>query len=888
MRSANEIRQQFLDFFIQKHGHTWVPSSSVVPLDDPTLMLTNAGMNQFKDVFLGTGTRPYRRAVDSQKCIRVSGKHNDLEEVGRDTYHHTFFEMLGNWSFGDYYKAEAIRWAWDLLTQQWGIDKSRLHATVFGGDQAYGLEADDEAFRLWTQVTDIEPAHVHRFGKKDNFWMMGETGPCGPCSEIHIDRTPDRSGGQLVNAGGARVMEIWNLVFIQYNRDEAGQLTPLPAKHVDTGMGFERLVAVLQGKSSNYDTDVFSPIMEAISGLTGKKYGGRLEDLTDIAFRVMADHLRMLTFAITDGALPSNKGRGSVMRSVLRRAVRFGWQCFEQREPFLFKLVPVLVEHMGGAYPELKKNPQRVQEVIKGEEADFLRTIDRGLALFEEAARRAQKAGGILSGEDTFVLHTTYGFPADLTCQMAQERTLRVDLDDYQRRMEAHEKISRGQATVQQVALNVSGGVPETDDRLKWSGPQADGRIVGWIADNQLRASGTVPQDKEVGLLLDRTCFYAEAGGQIGDQGLIRTPTGVFAVAQTVKVGNAIAHVGRVTEGRIEVGQTARLEVDPQREFTRKNHTATHLLHWALQQVLGEHVEQRGSKVKPDEFTFDFAHTGPLTLTEKAEVERLVNEKIYQDLPVRWRELPIQEAKRLPGVRAFFGDKYGDVVRVVEIGEGFSREFCGGTHLDHTGQAGFFKIVGEEAVGKGVRRLICVTAREAVTTVQKQDAILADLTGRFRCKPEELASRVEALQEEIRKLQQQLKKGAATDLQGVADKLLAGAVEVSGAKIIVGELPAGPEEQIRQQVDRLRQKAGSAVVVLGWAEDSKVQLIAAVTEDLVKKGLHAGKLVGQVAKVVGGGGGGKPTLAQAGGKEPAKLAEALQLARSLAGEQLSR
>src|SRR5262245_7950422 len=424
--TANEIRRQFIDFFVAKHGHTFVPSSSVVPLDDPTLMFANAGMNQFKDLFLGTESRPYKRAVNSQKCIRVSGKHNDLEEVGRDTYHHTFFEMLGNWSFGDYYKAEAIRWAWELLTKEWSIDKSRLHATVFGGDTESNIEPDDEAFQLWTQVTDIEPSHVHRFGKKDNFWMMGDVGPCGPCSEIHIDRTPDKSGGPLVNAGDPRVMEIWNLVFIQYNRDEAGKLTPLPARHVDTGMGFERVTAVLQGKESNYDTDVFSPIMDAIGRLTGKKYGGKLEDLTDVAFRVIADHLRMLTFAITDGALPSNKGRGSVMRSVLRRAVRFGWQVFGQREPFIYKLVPALVEHMGGAYPELKKNPGRTADVIKGEETDFLRTIERGLTLFEDAAKRAQGNKGVIGGKDIFELYTTYGFPPDLTRQMAQERKLRL------------------------------------------------------------------------------------------------------------------------------------------------------------------------------------------------------------------------------------------------------------------------------------------------------------------------------------------------------------------------------------------------------------------------------------------------------------------------------
>jgi alanyl-tRNA synthetase len=886
MPTANEFRQQFLDFFVKKHGHTAVPSSSVVPPDDPTLLFTNAGMNQFKDVFLGTGTRPYKRAVDSQKCIRAGGKHNDLEDVGRDTYHHTFFEMLGNWSFGDYYKAEAIRWAWELLTKDWGLDKKRLHATVFGGDEQYRLESDEEAAGLWTKETDIDPSHVHRFGRKDNFWMMGETGPCGPCSEIHYDRTPDRSGGQLVNKGDARVIEIWNLVFIQYNRDDKGELHVLPAKHVDTGMGFERITAVLQKKESNYDTDVFTPLMDAIGGLVGKRYGGKLDDLDDVAFRVIADHLRMLTFAITDGALPGNKGRGAVLRSVLRRAFRFGYQCFGQREPFVYKLVPALVNHMGGAYPELKSNPGRVQDVIEGEEADFLRTIERGLALFDSAATQAEKQGGMIGGKAMFDLHTTYGFPPDLTRQMAQERSLAVDEDDYQKRLKKHEEDSRGKAATAQVALNVSGGLPETDDRPKWAGASGEGTVLGWIADNAYHTKGRVPED-QVGLILDRTCFYAEQGGQVGDQGTVRTPTGLFEVAQTVKVGNAVVHLGSVTEGRVEAGQKAQLSVSPEREFTRKNHTATHLLHWALHRVLGEHVEQRGSRVKPDEFTFDFSHTGPMTDTEKAEVERLVNEKVYADLPVKWREVPIVEAKKLPGVRAFFGDKYGDVVRVVEVGDGFSREFCGGTHLDHTGQAGYFKVVAEEAVGKGVRRLTCVTAREAVRAVQREDAILAELTGRFRCKPEELPARIDGLQEEIKKLQQQLKKGAATDLAGIGDRLLAAATEIKGAKVVVGEVPAAPDEQLRAQLDRLRQKAGSSVVVLGWADDGKVGLMAAVTDDLVERGAHAGKLVGEAAKVVGGKGGGRPNMAQAGGKDPAKLAEALETARKLAGEQLA-
>jgi alanyl-tRNA synthetase len=884
MPSANDIRSQFLDFFVNRHGHTAVPSSSVVPLDDPTLLFTNAGMNQFKDVFLGTGTRPYRRAVDSQKCIRAGGKHNDLEDVGRDTYHHTFFEMLGNWSFGDYFKKEAIGWAWELLTKVWGLDKSRLHATVFEGDEAQGLARDDEAAQFWRSETDIDPSHIHLGNKKDNFWMMGDTGPCGPCTEVHYDRTPDKSGGKLVNKGDARVIEIWNLVFIQFNRDDKGVLHPLPAKHVDTGMGFERVTAVLQGKDSNYDTDVFTPIMDAIGGVVGKKYGAKLEDINDVAFRVIADHLRMLTFSITDGALPGNKGRGAVLRSVLRRAFRFGYQQFGQRDPFIYKLVPALVEHMGGAYPELKSNPGRVQDIIKGEEVDFLKTIGRGLALYQKAAEDAKRSGNVIGGKAVFDLYTTHGFPPDLTRQMGQEEGLTTDEEEYRRLWEEFTTQGGGKAAAQ-VALNVSGGLPTTDDRPKWFGPATEGTILGWIADNSVHKSGRLPET-EVGLILDRTSFYAEQGGQVGDQGTIRTPTGLFEVTQTVKVGSATVHVGSVTEGRVEVGQKAQMTVSSEREFTRKNHTATHLLHWALHRVLGEHVEQRGSKVKPDEFTFDFSHSGPMTDAEKAEVERLVNEKVYADLPVAWRELSQAEAKALPGVKAFFGDKYGDVVRVVEVGDGFSREFCGGTHLDHTGQIGYFKIVGEEAVGKGVRRLTCVTARKAVEVVQQEDAILAELSGSFRCKADELPSRIAGLQEEVKKLQAQLKKGAATDLTAVGDKLLAAALDVNGAKVVVGEMPAAPEEALRTQVDRIRQKAGSAVVVIGWADDGKVGLMAAATDDLVKKGAHAGKLVQEAAKAVGGKGGGRPNLAQAGGKEPAKLGEALETARKLAGQQL--
>ncbi len=902
MPSAKEIRQQFIDYFVREHGHTFVPSSSVVPVDDPTLLFTNAGMNQFKDVFLGTGTRPYRRAVNSQKCIRVSGKHNDLEEVGRDTYHHTFFEMLGNWSFGDYYKAEAIAWAWDLLTRVWGIEKERLHATVFAGDEREGLEADEEAYRCWLEFTDIDPTHVHRFGKKDNFWMMGETGPCGPCTEIHIDRTTDKSGGTLINRGDPRVIEIWNLVFIQYNRDETGKLHLLPAKHVDTGMGLERITAVLQDKQSNYDTDLFTPLLDALAELTGKRYRGRLDDVVDIGFRVIVDHIRMLTFAITDGALPGNKGRGSVVRSILRRAMRFGWEAFELREPFLYRLVPVVVEQMGEAFPELRRQPARVADIVRREEQDFLRTIERGLRYFAQAAARAQPVSqlaaevppesvrGVISGRDVFELHTTYGFPPDMTRQMARERGLLVDEAEYARLLAEHEAKSRAQTPATVVALQVEGTLPPTDDRTKWFGLTGQGTILGWIEGNRFVSTGRLEMMAEeappVGLILDRTCFYAESGGQIGDRGYITTSTGTFEVTDTQQLGQTVIHLGTVTAGYLAPGQLARLQVDSVREFTRKNHTATHLLHWALRQVLGEHVEQRGSKVKPDEFTFDFSHTGPLRPEERDRVVELVNEKIYLDLPVTWRELPIDEARKLPGVRAFFGEKYGEVVRVVEIGDGFSREFCGGTHVDHTGQIGPFVILSEEGLGKGIRRVTCTTARQAVRIMQERDHLLQQLANRLRCSPAELPQRLTALQEEIRQLQQQLRRAAATDLQAAADRLLAQATVCDGVRIIVGEMPAAPEEQIRQQADRLRQKAGSAVVVLGWSDNGRVQLLAALTEDVVQRGLHAGNLLRQVAPLVGGGGGGKANFAVAGGKEPGKLTEALDRARQLAQQQL--
>jgi alanyl-tRNA synthetase len=892
MPSANEIRKQFIDFFVEKHGHTFVPSSSVVPLDDPTLLFTNAGMNQFKDVFLGTGSRPYKRAVDTQKCIRAGGKHNDLDDVGKDTYHHTFFEMLGNWSFGDYFKKEAIAWAWELLTRVWGLDKGRLHATVFEGGE--GVPRDDEAFEFWKTQTDIDHSHIHWGSKKDNFWEMGETGPCGPCTEVHYDRTPDKTGSVLVNAGKPEVIEIWNLVFIQFNRGPDKTLTPLPAKHVDTGMGFERITAVLQGKTSNYDTDVFSPIMDGLGQLTGKKYGGSLDDPVDIGFRVIADHLRMATFAITDGARPGNKKRDAVLRSVIRRAVRFGYQYFTRTKPFMYKLVPVVVEHMAGAFPELKTKPEQVADILRAEESEFYQTIQRGMKHFQAAAKAAGKKGGVIEGDAAADLQTTYGFPIDLTEQMAAELKLGVDRAGYEAAMERHRIVS-GRGREKFAVTAVQGDLPKTDDSLKYKKFTAKARVTGWVKDNLVGDTGQFNAGDEVALFLDKTNFYAEQGGQVGDKGTITGKAGAFEVLDTQKLGDGILHIGKVVEGSIKVGQAVTLQVSAERAHTMRNHTATHLLNWALRKVLGEHIEQKGSLVDAQKTRFDFAHDEPLTREQVAEVERLVNEKIYADLSVTAVLKPLAEAKQIPGVRAVFGEKYPDPVRVLLIGvkkperasEENSVEFCGGTHLTHTGEAGFFKIVSQELVAKGVRRVTAVTGKEAVAAVQHLSSVVADLTGKFNCKPEDVANRIEAMQDEIKKLQQQLKKGAAGDLLSAADKLLSQAATVNGATVIVGEMPAGPDEQMRNQIDRLKQKAGSAVVVFGWRDDGKVGLLAAVTDDLVQKGLHAGKLVGQVAKVVGGGGGGKPTLAQAGGKEPGKLTDALDLARQLAQQQLT-
>ena len=898
-KTCKQIRSEFIAFFEQR-GHAMVPSSSLLLRNDPTLLFANAGMNQFKSIFLGTETPDCPRAANTQKCIRAGGKHNDLEDVGHDCYHHTFFEMLGNWSFGDYFKAEAIRWAWELLTDVWALPKDRLHATVFEGDPAERLERDEESVQLWRTLTDIDPAHVHNGGRKDNFWEMGETGPCGPCSEIHIDLTPDKSGAALVNAGDPRVIEIWNLVFIQFNRDADGRLTPLPARHVDTGMGLERVGIAIQGKNSNYATDLFVPILERIETLTDHRYGASSgledrfdvaseKDLGDVAFRVIADHARTLTFAIADGILPSNEGRGYVLRRILRRAVRYGRQQLGIEGEFLFGLVPTVVELMGEAFPELPGRREAVIETIRGEEESFGKTLDRGIELFQRQAERIRGAGRKeLGGDVAFDLQATYGFPIDLTQVMAGECGLSVDMAGYQQAMEAHRATSSaGGGAFKVEALT---GLPATDDSAKYGADPLPAGVLGWVVEGKYVADGRLAEGAEGAVVLDRTNFYGESGGQVGDAGELSWPEGRFAVRDTVFAGQCVLHVGVLERGRLECGQAVTAKVGPSRRDTMRNHTGTHVLNWALRQVLGDGVHQAGSMVDPDRLRFDFAHNQALSPEQLAEVERLANGLILADEPVAAGHLPLADARKIPGVQALFGEKYPDPVRVVSIGAARTPggieasttvEFCGGTHLERTGQTGLLKVLAEESVAKGVRRITALTGRAAVEHVQRTDAVVRAAATALKVAPEEVPERIAAMQKEIKKL----RKGGPVGGGGAFAP--AAALDSPEGKVLIGQTEAADPGAMRTLCDVERQKGAAAVFVAGAAE-GKAILIAMVSKELVSSsGLNAGDWVKAVAPVVGGGGGGKPTLAQAGGKDPQKLPDAIRAATEWAREKLS-
>ena len=867
--TSKEIRQKYLDFFASK-GHTVVPSAPMVIKNDPTLMFTNAGMNQFKDIFLGNSAPKFPRATDAQKCLRVSGKHNDLEAVGHDGRHHTMFEMLGNWSFGDYFKDEAIDWAWELLTEVYKIDASILYATVFQGDEADGTTLDQDARRAW--LRHLPEDHILLGNKHDNFWEMGDTGPCGPCSEIHIDlRSKEERakvpGASLVNADNDEVIEIWNLVFMQYNRMADGHLRPLPAKSIDTGMGFERLCMIMQGKKSNYETDVFSGLIGKVEEFSGHKYaeGGNVE----VAMRVIADHVRAIAFSIADGQLPSNVKAGYVIRRILRRAVRYGYTFLGFSEPFLCRLIPQLVADMGEAYPELKAQQKLVSSVIKEEENAFLRTLDRGIRMLEDNMAK-NTATKMVAGTDAFVLYDTYGFPIDLTQLIAAEKGYKVDLDGFNVELQKQKERARN-ATANEfgdwMVFKEADVVFEGYDTLRVNGAH-------------LLKQRTVKQkNKEYfQLVFDRTPFYAEMGGQVGDTGFIEGENGErIQILNTVKENNLTIHLAERLPSRST--QAFTLVVDnSRRRHIQNNHTCTHLLHQALRVVLGTHVEQKGSFVGPDYFRFDFSHFQKMTDQELENVETRVNQLIRSDFPlIEKRDATMEEARKM-GAMALFGEKYGDVVRVVRFGD--SVELCGGTHTSSTGTIGLFKIVSESAVAAGVRRIEAITGGVAVESIHQMEGLLKNLKGLMNNAPD-LQGAIEKLVQENADARKQLEAVAAEKAAALADRLLAEAEDLNGIRVARFESSLDPQ-QVRNVALLLQKKAQNLVLAGAYAFDGKPNLVLMYSNDLVAKGKNAGKDIREAAKFIQDGGGGQPGLATAGGKNPDGLKQALDTLVSIA------
>ena len=853
---ASEIRNQFFDFFKEK-GHAYVRSAPLVSKDDPTLLFINAGMNQFKNIFLGKEKPKHLRVVNSQKCIRVSGKHNDLDEVGYDTFHHTFFEMLGNWSFGDYYKAEAIQWAWELLTDVWGLEKDRLWATVY--------DDDDEADKLWKKVTDIAPDRVLRFGKKDNFWEMGDSGPCGPCSEIHyyVGKDPSKQSEKGINVSD-QYWELWNLVFIQNNRLSDGTLNELPKKHVDTGAGLERIAAVLQGKTSNYDTDLF----QSIIGVQEKNLGVKYEDDL-VGHRAIADHIRMLSFSIADGVLPSNEGRGYVARRILRRAARFG-HSMGKEDPFLSDLVETVVELMGDVYPELVEKQSHVEKVIKAEEIGFNETLDRGLEQFDKIV--TDLSGKTISGEAVFKLYDTFGFPVDLTEQMAREKRLSVDIKGFDKAMEEQRKKSR---SVGKFKLDVSDKdwttVTEGDDSefLGYSGLSSESTIRKYHC-----SKGTVL------IVLDKTPFYSEQGGQVGDTGNLSGNGFTIRVTDTVKEGASHIHVGEFEKGDSINGETVTAQVDDERrEKIKKNHTATHLLHKALKNVLGDHVQQAGSFVHSDYLRFDLTHYQKITFEGLRQIEEMVNDEIQKNTPLDITVKDYNKAKD-EGAEAIFEEKYADKVRVITIGE-FSKELCGGTHVGRTGDIGLFKITEESSLSSGVRRIMAVTGPGAINCVLNGFESLETIKALLNCSIEEVEQKVETLMVQRKKLEKELKKQRSSTGEDDLTAVVESARSVGEKKVVVSRVEAEDMDHLKSLGDQLRILLKSGVGVLGTVFDDKPCIACVVTDDLVKLGVKATDFVKQVGKELGGGGGGKPHFATAGGKDPAKLDGALKAAEKM-------
>jgi len=856
MTSSAELRTAFLEFF-KAREHEIVPSSSLVPVNDPTLLFVNAGMVQFKDLFLGKEKRSYVRATSSQRCVRAGGKHNDLENVGYTARHHTFFEMLGNFSFGDYFKRDAIAYAWEFLTGVLHIPAERLWVTVF--------EEDDEAADIWLKEIKVDPARFRRIGATDNFWSMGDTGPCGPCSEIFYDHGPSVPGGPpgSPDADGDRYVEIWNLVFMQYDRDAGGALTPLPRPSVDTGMGLERLAAVMQGVHNNYDIDLFRNLVGHAAAVTSTG------DLNNNSLRVIADHIRSCAFLVVDGVLPSNEGRGYVLRRIIRRAIRHGYR-LGASQPFFFKLVAPLVEEMGEAYPELKAGQAHVERILRLEEERFAETLEQGMRILEEGLASMQ--GSVIPGETVFRLYDTYGFPVDLTADIARERGLALDVEGFEQAMEAQR--SRARAASQFAAdysanLDVEGsseftGYDRLDDATRITGLFRDGNAVEALEAGE---SGIV--------VLERTPFYAESGGQVGDRGVLESDSARFVVTDTQKQGGGvIVHVGRLERGALHGGEHVQAHVDPERRrATVLNHSGTHLLHAALRRVLGEHVQQKGSLVEPDRLRFDFTHYEPVTPEQIETIENLVNEQIRRNAVAETRLMSIDEALA-SGAMALFGEKYGNEVRVLSLGD-FSVELCGGTHVRHAGDIGLLKIVSESGIAAGVRRIEAVTGAGAVRWVADNQRRLQRIAELLKSGRDDADEKVAQLLEKTRRLEKELQqlKGKLASSQG--SDLAAQAVEIDGIKVLAARLDGADAQTLRDTLDQLKNKLGSAAVVLGAVSGDKVSIVAGVTRDQTDR-LKAGELVNAVASQVGGKGGGRPDMAQAGGNQPENLDAALK------------
>jgi len=852
------LRDRFLQFF-KGHGHAVIASSSLVPGNDPTLLFTNAGMVQFKDVFLGKDQRSYTRAVTSQRCVRAGGKHNDLENVGYTARHHTFFEMLGNFSFGDYFKRDAIRYAWEFVTGELGIAKDRLWVTVY--------ETDDEAFDLWVREAGVSPERITRMGAKSNFWAMGDTGPCGPCSEIFYDHGPEVAGGPpgSPDEDGDRFVEIWNLVFMQYDRSADGTLTPLPKPSVDTGMGLERVSAVMQGVHSNYDIDLFQALIARAAALTGA------QDLSSPSLRVIADHIRACSFLIVDGVLPSNEGRGYVLRRIIRRAIRHGYQ-LGQTGPFFHELVDALATEMGGAYPELMKDAAHVKRVLAQEEARFAETLSSGMGILEGAIGQLRPGERVIPGETVFKLYDTYGFPVDLTADVARERGLSIDEAGFETAMNAQRERARA-ASRFGVDLREQAEITEST-RFEGYEHLTSTATITALLNAEGEAVESLGQGEQGRVILDRTPFYAESGGQVGDTGSLVAGAGSFEVKDTQKLRDAFAHAGLVTQGRLSRGERVQAVVAAEaRQATARNHSATHLVHEALKRVLGAHVQQKGSLVEPERLRFDFSHFAPVTAEEIARIEQIVNTEILRNVATGVRVMPFDQAVA-SGAVALFGEKYGDTVRVLNFGD-FSTELCGGTHVSRTGDIGLLKIVSEGGVAAGVRRIEAVTGSHAFSYLSQSEHLLREVTTLVRGGRGEVLDKVVALVDRSKRLEREIEQLKARLASGQGTDLAASAVEVAGIKVVAARVDGLDAKALRTAVDQLKERLGSAVIVLGSADESgRATLVAGVTADLTSR-LKAGEIVAKAAALVGGRGGGRADFAQAGGPDAGALDQAL-------------